>query len=219
MIRTTVILLLLVLQTATLLAEEHCRRVQLNGTVQFVPAPGPGFRGTVNAPEGEFKIELLFRENGGEPISQKNFIELTDIKSHSFGGAKECTVSLPEAARKPRSFTVSAELMPYNVVSKYGSDPKEHVSDQLDFSVKPLPPMSPISYSSQCEGGKAAQLSDFGASYNQLLLPLATRRYVLSIELNKAGKNAGPDQLDVLNGRAKFTWEDLQTMVPCSSFE
>lgn len=201
-------------------AEEHCRRVQLIGTVKYAPIPKTGFRGTANGPEGKFKIELLFPENGGEPISQKNFIELVDIKSYSFGGAKSCTVTLPQRAREPRAFTIWAELTPDQVVATYGSDPHEHVSDQLDFRIRQLPPLAPIAFSTHCEGGRPAESSDHGVSYNQLLLPFATRRFVHSITLNKIGVKSSPLVLEMPGAnQATVEWEEMETLMPCAGFQ
>ncbi len=220
MARIVTLILFLIACALTAEAEEQCRRVQLTGTVKTIPVPKPGFRGTSNGPEGKFRIELLFAENGGEPISQKNFVELDKIKSYSFGGAKECSVTLPESSHTPRTFAVSATLTPDNVVSQYGSDPREYVSDQLDLKVNQLPPTLPVKFTIQCEGGRPGELSDFGVTYNQLLMPFLTRSYIIDIKLNKIGDKSSPYTIDIPGGfQATVEWDQLETMVPCRNFQ
>lgn len=220
MFRVIVLLSFLLFLPLTATAEEQCRRVLLSGTIKCVPLPKAGFRGTANGPEGKFKIELLFAEHGGEIIKQENFVELVKIKNYAFAGAKACSINLPEKSKAPRPFDVWAELTPDSVVNKYGSDPKEYVSDQLDLTIRKLPPLSAVSFSTKCGTGPSIEMSDYGASYNQLLLPFSTRKILFDITLNKIDGKKSSLSLDIPGAsQANLEWEQQQTLVPCNSFK
>jgi len=199
--------------------EEKARRVQLTGTIKVVPTPKPGFRGQIPAPEGKFKMDLIFPEKGGEVLYQQNTVELTMVRSYSFGGGLQCRNTLPEAAVKPRPFKVWANLVPEGVVITDESTKKESFGDQFDMIIKTRPAEAPITYTTQCENGKPGDVSDFGTSYTQLLLPFFLTQYGGTVWMNRVGTKGSLRDIGIYGAlTATVEWEFLETLVPLENF-
>jgi hypothetical protein len=200
--------------------EEKARRVQLTGTIKVVATPKPGFRGQIPAPEGKFKMDLIFPEKGGEVLYQQNTVELTMVRSYSFGGGLECRNTLPEAAVKPRPFKVWANLVPEGVVITEESTKKESFGDQFDMIIKTRPAETPITYTTQCENGKPGDVSDFGTSYTQLLLPFFLTQYGGTVWMNRFGTKGSLRDIGIYGAlSATVEWEFLETLVPLKNFQ
>jgi len=198
----------------------NCRRVKLQGTVTVTPKPRAGFRGTVQAAEGSFVMDLIFPEQGGEVRYQQNTVTLTRIKSYSYGGARECRITLPASAQTPRPFTTWANLGVDLVVSEDGAGKVKSVSDQFDMLVKTLPGFPAVNYEVLCDGGRPGQASDAGMSHAQLVQVFSRTQYSGSVKLNRMGDTRGLPDIDLfgsMTGNAE--WEVLETLVPCANFQ
>jgi hypothetical protein len=201
-------------------AGPRCRRVQLTGTIIVTPAPKPGYRGTVNAAEGRFKMDLIFPEKGGEVRYQQNTVELTRLRTYAYGGARSCTNTLLADATSPRPFTMWASLGVDEAVVEDANQRVKSVSDQFDMLMKAQPLATPASYTVLCEGGRPGTASDYGTSIPQLLQIFSRSQYSSSVTLNRTGdKRQWPD-VELLGGmRASAEWEVLETLVPCANFQ
>jgi hypothetical protein len=200
--------------------EERCRRVQLTGTIKVTPKPKPGFRGTALGSEGKFKMDLIFAEKGGEVLYQKNTLELVQVTSYSFGGARPCKNTLHDDAKATRAFTIWAKLLPDEVVISDANDKVKSVQDQFDMLLKIMPTFAPITYTAQCEGGRPGDVSDFGMSYVQLLQVFHATQYSGNVLLNKFGDKKSLPNVDLFGAMtADVEWEVLETLVPCKNFQ
>jgi hypothetical protein len=200
-------------------AGARCRRVQLTGTIVVTPGPKPGFRGTVNAAEGTFKMDLIFAEKGGEVRSQQNTVTLTRLKSYAFGGARDCTNTLSAEAMTPRPFTVWANLGVDLVVAEDANQKVKSVSDQFDLLMKTPPTAPPATYQVLCEGGRPGPSSDYGTSVPQLLQIFSRTQYSGSVKLNRMGDKRQLPNVELMGGmRSTAEWEVLETLVPCANF-
>ena len=201
-------------------AEDKCRRVKLTGTIKIVPLPKPGFRGTADASEGKFTMDLIFAEKGGEILYQQNTVELTALRSFSFGGARDCVNTLPENARTPRPFKIWAKLVPEGVVVTDEATKKEKFGDQFDLMLKEMPAFPPFTFTAQCTGGKPGPVSDYGMSCKQLLQPFAATQYGGTLWLNKFGATGSLGEVNLFGAmKAIVEWEVLETLVPCKNFQ
>ncbi len=201
-------------------AGARCRRVQLTGTIVVTPAPKPGFRGTVNAAEGAFKMDLIFPEQGGEVRYQQNTVTLTRLRSYAFGGARDCTNTLSAEAMTPRPFTVWASLGVDLVVAEDANQKVTSVSDQFDMLMKTQPTAPPVTYQVRCEGGRPGSSSDYGTSIPQLLQIFSRSQYSGSVKLNRMGDTRQLPDVELMGGmRSSAKWEVLETLVPCANFQ
>jgi hypothetical protein len=198
----------------------RCRRVQLTGSIVVTPGPKPDFKGVVNAAHGTFKMDLIFSEKGGEVRYQQNTVELTQIKSHSYGGARPCTNTLPAAASAPMPFTIWARLGVDEVVVEDANQKVKSVADQFDMIMKTQPPSRQVTYSVVCEGGRPGTASDYGTSIAQLLQIFTRTQYSGSVTLNRMGDKRQLPNVSLLGGMtANAEWETLETLVPCANFQ
>jgi len=201
-------------------AGARCRRVQLTGTIVTKPGPRPGYKGTILASEGRFKMDLVFGERGGEVRYQQNTVELTALKTYAYGGARECTNTLAPGASAAHRFSMWASLGVDAVVVEDGNQKVKSVSDQFDMLMKAQPPAAAVSFTTVCTGGQPGTVSDYGVSIPQLLQVFSRSQYSGSITLNRFGDKRQLPNVALYGGMtASAEWEVLETLVPCVSFQ
>ncbi len=163
-------------------SEGKYRKVTTQGTLEFFFDPS-----TLTTPgllachaDGEVKMQWWFDEDGGEAIAQQSVVTVLDHDCDNFGTALPCPTDLADGQDTSLSFEAFARLLPSESV--YTSGDTTILQDQLDFVVKTLPPSTALTLLQSCS---TQSISDYGGSFNQLLLPFTTEQRSTSIEIGK----------------------------------
>jgi hypothetical protein len=156
----------------TIPTTEGYRKVVITGTVTTKYGGDlQGTSGFVNClASGTYEINLWFSEAGGQALKQENELVIADVICPAFGSAQACSVTLPGAAHQVRSFDVVAKLYPDAAKGLDASGKVETVADQIDVTAQPSATPPTIEMTKTC-GSQTSTTSDYGMSYNQILLP------------------------------------------------
>ena len=124
-------------------ADDLCRRMRFWGTVSldlinWEPEAGPR-KGLVGClPTGKFAMEVIFADQGGTPLKQKNTVVLTGYRCVSKGSAPRCTADPQPPAYVPLAFNLRAKLFPYGQYRE-GERPGQRATDVWQFKVTEPP--------------------------------------------------------------------------------
>ncbi|BEQ12941.1 hypothetical protein [Desulfoferula mesophila] len=190
-------------------AGEKCLRVQLDGTIFLrprVPANAPKVNDDVLScrTDGKFHVDMIFPRDGGQVISQDNWVVITGFKCSPKKRHAECRHVVDPEAFQHEPFTLSATLTP-DGSSRYA----------LEFFLDKLPRPKPIYVTIECPNSPPQRINDYGSKYQQLLLASYLNKIWLNMALDQK-QHQHPEKMELPPfDTAELEWDELLTLAPC----
>lgn len=203
------------------LADDHCRRARISGTITLTPINyedqiGPRSGILICKGTGEYSIEMIFPGKGGEPLKQQNFMKITKFECLPFGTARPCKTTPFPDAYLPVPFTLQAELRPESATLQGKGKWQDKHWDAIDFRIAQLPPLRPFMVTYEC-GGAPADRSDYGATYSQLLQAFHQTKWSLMAPLNKPHSSTASHEKLHDKFQVEIVFNTFITYVPCKN--